>query len=87
MSLVAAAAASASAGWYVDLHHRSGLERRLWGMRPWVAKRIERALGGYRIRVVEAEPERPAHLSPGQTRSVAVVGGGIAGISAASALA
>lgn len=47
--------------------------------------RIERKLGPYKIALNEADPGRPLHLA--HAKRVAVIGGGIAGISAAANLA
>jgi isorenieratene synthase len=59
------------------------------GPGPWLrglARRAVRAaMGGYRVDVVRADPSRPARLD--QPRRVAVVGGGIAGMTAAEVLA
>jgi isorenieratene synthase len=55
----------------------------------WLERRIEARLGGYR-QTLASEPERqrhPAILSPSPTPSIAVIGGGLAGVSAASYLA
>lgn len=46
---------------------------------------IEARLGGYRVRVVEPEPHLPPRLD--RAPNVAVIGGGLAGIAAASTLA
>ena len=49
---------------------------------------IRRRLLGYRVRVVEADPHRPFAYDPSRPPStVAIIGGGLAGIAAASTLA
>ncbi len=51
----------------------------------WAARWIERAFGGYRHMLAPVDLTRPVTLD--EPRSVAVVGGGLAGLSAASMLA
>ncbi len=51
----------------------------------WVARAIERAFGGYRHTLDAVDNSRPVALE--QPRTVAVIGGGLAGLSAASMLA
>jgi isorenieratene synthase len=53
--------------------------------RSWAARAIVRRLGGYRQRLHAPDPQRPERIE--QARRVAVVGGGIAGLSAAAMLA
>lgn len=53
--------------------------------RSWLARAVRRRLGGYRRRLVSADPRRPVRLA--HNRSVAVIGGGLAGIGAAAELA
>lgn len=55
------------------------------GRRSWVARRIEARLGGYRQHVVVPDPALPEALTG--VHRVAVVGSGIAGLTAASVLA
>lgn len=51
----------------------------------WAARLIERAFGGYRHTLEPLDLSRPTRLD--EPRSVAVIGGGLAGLSAASMLA
>lgn len=51
----------------------------------WAARLIERAFGGYRHTLEPVDLSRPLRLE--EPRSVAVIGGGLAGLSAASMLA
>ena len=51
----------------------------------WLARLIERAFGGYRHLLAPVNETQPVRLE--EPRSVAVVGGGLAGLSAASMLA
>lgn len=48
---------------------------------------VHRGLGGYRHRAVEPDPSLPAQLPADESKRVAVVGGGLAGMSSAIALA
>jgi carotenoid phi-ring synthase / carotenoid chi-ring synthase len=58
----------------------------IWlGWQPLVARLVRARLGAYRQRVVEPDASLPLHAS--EPRRVAVIGGGLAGIAAASALA
>ncbi|MCA9664822.1 MAG: FAD-dependent oxidoreductase, partial [Myxococcales bacterium] len=60
----------------------------LLALRRLLARGIERALGGYRQPIVEIDTSLPlARSGDGKPRRVAVIGGGIAGITAASTLA
>ncbi|MCY4440287.1 MAG: hypothetical protein OXE53_08770, partial [Deltaproteobacteria bacterium] len=49
-------------------------------LRPWIRRRLQ----GYREQVNEVDTSKP--LRTGSVRTVAVVGGGLAGIAAASLL-
>ncbi len=51
----------------------------------WLARLVRARLGGYRVRVHTPDPRRPQSLS--RPRRAAVVGGGLAGLSAAHLLA
>lgn len=62
----------------------SGFDRQLLTLRPWLARLIERRFGGYRHCVVAPDEDQPLALD-GQKR-VAVVGGGLGGLSTAVAL-
>lgn len=53
----------------------------------WVARLIERAFGGYRHTLKPVDLSRPIALDQPRSVAVAVVGGGLAGLSAASMLA
>lgn len=55
------------------------------GQPSWLARAVEARLGGYRRTVVAANPALPSRLTG--ARKVAVVGSGIAGMTAAAALA
>jgi isorenieratene synthase len=61
-------------------------KRRWLGLHACFARLIERALGGYRQQIAEIDERLPLG-PPGERRRVAVIGGGIAGISAADTLA
>ena len=65
--------------------YQRGMDRGAKGRRSWLARRIEARMGGYRQAVVTPDPTRPEKLAG--PRRVAVVGSGIAGLTAASALA
>lgn len=58
--------------------------RRFLGLRPVLAHLVRWRLGGYRHSWVDADPSQPVQV--GRTHRVAVVGGGIAGLAAASTL-
>jgi len=50
-----------------------------------IAKRIKKRLGGYKIQLNKVDPSLPEKLS--QEKSVGIIGGGLAGVSAATFLA
>lgn len=66
--------------WLLPLPHR-----RFLGFRPLLEAGVRYRLGGYEQVHVEPDPSRPDQVS--RTHRVAVIGGGIAGMAAATALA
>ncbi|MEM6789420.1 MAG: FAD-dependent oxidoreductase [Myxococcota bacterium] len=85
--IIAGLAAVTAVAWAWRYLRAEGLDRTLFTMRPWLARWIERRLGGYRHRVVTPDASQPRALPEGTTKRVAVVGGGLGGLSAATALA
>lgn len=63
----------------------SALDRSLFTLRPLLARFIEGRFGGYRHCVVEPDTSQPERLE--RSKRVAVVGGGLGGLSTAVALA
>ena len=55
------------------------------GIKSFIANRIERKLGGYKIQLNKIDDSLPENLS--KEKSVGIIGGGLAGVSAAIFLA
>lgn len=72
--------------WFAWWASRRGHDRHFMGLRPLLARLIKRRLGGYRHAVVVPDPSQPLRPT-GTAPRVLVVGGGLAGLAAATTLA
>ncbi|MCB9780960.1 MAG: FAD-dependent oxidoreductase [Alphaproteobacteria bacterium] len=74
-------------GWLACWATRRGLDRRWLGLRGPFSRAVERRLGGWRHAVNQPDPTLPLRVEGSERPRVAIIGGGLGGLAAATLLA